>query len=701
MAPLTWRNVERGTFQDSVAALRLSGDLLNRGFDRADTALSEFDTWRTEQNDRTALAAASRIQDPRAYRAALESGTALGGIAPTGLSARTLGLLDARSGALTERDAAAYANNRTQTTNAALDAAAPDVAALSDALRRGDSATAARISARMNLAGVPVEQIQRIYAGLGQQEATQANIEGTRASTEGTRVSTQGGRIRNQSAEFDYNTRVREDLDSQGSMRIVDEIGSRARTDADASRLLQEYRENGMLAPGILARVREGLRARGFNVDANAGSLGGGAAPAGGGAPGRAGAAIAGAGGPTGYASPGGPGSEANGWQPGTPSAPGTAGTRQGNPYDATFNFRGTERPITTMTIAEVQEFQRQHRQREGHSPMGAYQINHDTLAQYAPRVLGDDWRNQQFTPDAQERIARAIFNDRRGGDITQTWSALRNVPGANEPGRFRNTSWEEFRGQVSRAEVGQVAGGESPAATVRAGQETLRGIEERRGQNIVDAPLARRYLEAASSTDDLLTVNRRLRENNGPLSHLSEGDAMAFVEDIIGQSPDRRMRPAQAEAIIRASVESQNGFNANPFNGQGVRLNPFGDRVVRPNQTLARNQARSLLEGTTRQAAEVDQELQQQAQAIQVAVTRVETLQQEVRAAEAEVQNGQPRQQSLDRAREQLRAAQTQLQLLRAAVTDVAAPRDDAPRRRGPTPPPAPVPRRIFPPIQ
>lgn len=308
MAPLTWRNVDRVGFGDSVAALRLSGDLLNRGFEMGDRALSEFDTWRTEQNDRTALAAAQRIQDPAAYRAALESGTALGGIAPTALSSRALGLLDARSADLTTRDAAQFANNRTQATAAAEDAAAPQVAALSEALRRGDSAGAQAIAGRLSLAGVPLARIQEIYRGFGQQEQAQATIEGTRAQTantiagtENTRVGTQGRRIDNEANQFRLDELRRGSADQQAAAAAVQNVLDGSADAAGARRIFDDQmRENRMsptaagLARGLLQQYYPDLY----------GPIGG---PAGTPAPGSrpaAGAAIAAAAQPAGGGPP-------------------------------------------------------------------------------------------------------------------------------------------------------------------------------------------------------------------------------------------------------------------------------------------------------------------------------------------------------------------------------------------------------------
>lgn len=143
------------------------------------------------------------------------------------------------------------------------------------------------------------------------------------------------------------------------------------------------------------------------------------------------------------YAQP----SAAPGGKPG--AKPGTAG---GSPYDTTFNFRGTDTPITSQPISDVLKVQQESKTTQGHSPMGAFQINKATLEDFGPRVLGKDWQNQEFTPENQEKIAEAIFNERKGGDLSKTWASLPN----SSPGAYKNFTWNDMRSILAQGEVGQ-----------------------------------------------------------------------------------------------------------------------------------------------------------------------------------------------------------------------------------------------------
>ena len=129
--------------------------------------------------------------------------------------------------------------------------------------------------------------------------------------------------------------------------------------------------------------------------------------------------------------------------------------------------FAQPPKPLTQSTIGEVQDFQRTSlipatRGKVGAGPdkgtgaVGTYQITYGTLKDYAPKVLGDNWRNTPFTADVQERIAKAIYEDVKGGNLKDTWAGLP----ANKPGAYANVPWEQVRGKIAQVESGGGGGG-------------------------------------------------------------------------------------------------------------------------------------------------------------------------------------------------------------------------------------------------
>jgi hypothetical protein len=124
-------------------------------------------------------------------------------------------------------------------------------------------------------------------------------------------------------------------------------------------------------------------------------------------------------------------------------------------------------KPLSSLTIGEVQDFQKgtlipATRGKIGAGPdkgtgaVGTYQITYGTLQKYAPKVLGENWRSVPFTADVQDKIARAIYDDVKGGDLRQTWAGMPS----NKPGAYANVPWEQVRDKIAAVESGGGRGG-------------------------------------------------------------------------------------------------------------------------------------------------------------------------------------------------------------------------------------------------
>lgn len=133
--------------------------------------------------------------------------------------------------------------------------------------------------------------------------------------------------------------------------------------------------------------------------------------------------------------------------------------------YNAVYAFgeyAKPPKPPTQMTLGEVQAFQRDKlipatKGKVGAGPdkgtgaIGAYQFTYETLREYGPKVFGPGWENVQYSPENQERLAEALWNDRRGGNLKETWQGLPN----NAPGEFANTEFADMRGRITSVESG------------------------------------------------------------------------------------------------------------------------------------------------------------------------------------------------------------------------------------------------------
>ena len=158
-------------------------------------------------------------------------------------------------------------------------------------------------------------------------------------------------------------------------------------------------------------------------------------------------------------AAPAAPSAQAVGIPVGGPrGAPG-----QGNTADGVYGFGEfglPPKPISQSTIGEVQDFQRNTlipntRGKVGAGPgkgtgaVGTYQFTYGTLQEYAPKVLGPNWRSAPFTADVQEQLAKALYEDVKGGDLKKTWAGLPS----NRPGQSTNVPWEQVRDKIIQVE--------------------------------------------------------------------------------------------------------------------------------------------------------------------------------------------------------------------------------------------------------
>ena len=142
----------------------------------------------------------------------------------------------------------------------------------------------------------------------------------------------------------------------------------------------------------------------------------------------------------------------------------------------------------------------------KGSSAMGAYQFTGGTLEEYMPKILADQGGiDAPLTPQNQERLAEAIFNDRKGGNLRETWASLPDT----RPGAYAGKSWAEMRQIIASGEVrGRLPSLASPEAAMAAnliGDEV--GALGPNGQGGNDTNKARGY--AAAIGNEGLDINQ------------------------------------------------------------------------------------------------------------------------------------------------------------------------------------------------
>ena len=158
----------------------------------------------------------------------------------------------------------------------------------------------------------------------------------------------------------------------------------------------------------------------------------------------------------------------------------------RGNTADVVYGFGEfglPPKPISQSTIGEVQDFQRNTLipktrgkvgagPRKGTGAVGTYQFTYGTLQEIAPKVLGPNWRNTTFTADVQEQLAKALYDERKSGNLKDTWAGLPS----NRPGQYTNVPWEAVRDDIIKVES---AGGGNRRTPTRTGTGTPITVSE------------------------------------------------------------------------------------------------------------------------------------------------------------------------------------------------------------------------------
>lgn len=109
------------------------------------------------------------------------------------------------------------------------------------------------------------------------------------------------------------------------------------------------------------------------------------------------------------------------------------------------------DRPLSQGTFREAYDFGQRLRNAtagkigqgdKGTSAIGAFQITGETFNDFAKSALGEDWGDLPFNYENQAKVAEAIFNARKGGNLKDTWASLPD----STPGAYKNMSFEEFQ---------------------------------------------------------------------------------------------------------------------------------------------------------------------------------------------------------------------------------------------------------------
>lgn len=226
----------------------------------------------------------------------------------------------------------------------------------------------------------------------------------------------------------------------------------------------------------------------------------------------------------------------------------------------------------------------------KGTSAVGAYQMIGDTMERYASKVLGKDWRDQAFTFENQSKVAEAIFNDLKGGNLKAVWASL---PDAT-PGAYKNMSWEEFQREVlpresgvtleeARAQSDQTRIGQVKATSQLVGDQLSQAANQRLGNIELD-----RYMKDLENDNPRLAdaAAKAIKENPA-LKGTDLGTVSNWIATIQKKAASTKtpMSASAATHVLAAALRPDRGFwdfNAGPDAESGFK---FDEKLV--DQTL------------------------------------------------------------------------------------------------------------------
>lgn len=605
MSQITWRNVDAPNFSGVGDSIRTFGNMMGNATSGLSDALGNFQNAARQEAGNAVMMNAMQFQDPTAYRNALASGQLFQGVDPSLVSQRTLQNLDERAGTLLNQQGQQGTNDY----NAYRFGRLQDTNAAMD-----NASPAIRLLSEAYQSGDP----NRINAALGQTRESLSALPADEQLKMMSQLQGQSGSAINQSQNrFDLGVAQRNDKDMQDAMGVMSQIMRGAENPNDARILAESYSKN--LSPVAQARL-QGLLASSF--------------------PGVYGNTAVAA------------------------SAPGTAGTRQGSPYDTTYQFAGTSTPITQMTMGEVSNHQTNMINNQGASPVGAFQINKATLQDFGPKVFGEGWQNQPMSAENQDKLGKAIFEARKNGNLKDTWAALPNAA----TGAYKDMSWEEIKPIIAQAEVGadplamrRTVQGNQAVSTLAGGMIDTRSMQDNAGSLNTD------FLGSVTDNTPVGEIANKLLD--GDFKGADRNWVMNRLTDI---SQRGNMSPAMAAAVMR---RSQVGVPENIF-GRGIdALNPFISNEAGNGMRLNDRQVDQLIEGVQRgeplEGSVRNMGRAQAVQNIQAAQTAYDTAVAALTNTQNKINTGQSgltallpaRQEAVTRAAAMLQAAQGQVQ--------------------------------------
>lgn len=216
----------------------------------------------------------------------------------------------------------------------------------------------------------------------------------------------------------------------------------------------------------------------------------------------------------------------------------------------------------------------------KGTSAVGAYQFIGSTMETYAKKVFGENWRDVPFTFENQSKIAEALFNEAKDGNLQAVWAGL---PDAT-PGAYKNMSFEEFQREVLPLESGmtldEIRQQDSLArqadTRARIEQTTLladsvdKGMAGNAAQRLGSIELDQYFKDSNNKDPDTSRAAADATKKYPSLKGTPLNDVTKWLDTIMMTANEMGtpITAAQATHVLGASMSPSSYLSIHPFNG-------------------------------------------------------------------------------------------------------------------------------------
>lgn len=529
MATLTWQNVAAPDFRPAMEGVRNATTLLSNAFDRAGDTVDQFTKARTDAADRAVMQRMLGLQDPEAYQQALADKSLLGEQAGR-VSTATLANLDSRVGSLLNNavrqnqvdqgifnlDRDKYKQNRLESDDAAMDAAGPIIQQAQILQRQGKEDEATQL----------LSTLQKLRPGLFAEVVKSVDNTGTNALSRGQSIQNMGHtqwRFGNEQAQYG---------EARAGDALADEIAQRAPDAQTAAQYLD--------ASGASAAVKQRALAR-------LGTMG-----------------YQGVYGPLGSS--------------GTGGTSGTSGS-SGMANPASVMTGGKALPDNIRTVGDMVDTLDSRglnstllKDNPAGTATGLYQITGGTFKEFAPKALGDNWRNADIRdPSVQDRVAEAIWDSAKGdaARIHGRWKSISEEQAKS----LVNKPWSEVRDTISAGETSSHASQILAQAIDKQGnafgtKQVNQRLAERAAENFAATETTpEQYLSDLNDRASPREVAKRLSAEGGEFAGANtdwlESQISRMQDQSKGEDGRVRLTPAQiGRMMIQSSTQADSGFS-------------------------------------------------------------------------------------------------------------------------------------------